>query len=106
MLKYANRLKTYENWPLSFMDKTEMTAGEFYFTGVRDIVRCLFCRVEIGYWKLGDNPFSDHKSGSPDCDFSDGNIPPESDAPLGVGVAINIKDNDGRRLILYLTAPY
>jgi hypothetical protein len=88
------------------MDKNEMTAAGFYFIGIGDMFRCPFCGVGIGYWKVGDNLFSDHKSGSPDCDFVDGNIPPESDAPLGVGVAINIKDNDGRRLILYLTARY
>jgi hypothetical protein len=85
MLKYTNRLKSYETWPLSFMDKNEMVAAGFYCTGIGDTVRCPFCGVEIGYRRFGDNPFSDHKSRSRDCDFVDANIPPASDAHIRCG---------------------
>jgi hypothetical protein len=85
MKKHAARLKTYESWPLSFMDKNEMAAAGFYFTGFGDMVRCPFCKVLMGYWKSGDNPFFDHKRRSPDCDFANGNIPTDSDTPIRCG---------------------
>jgi hypothetical protein len=56
MLNYTNRLKSYETWSLSLMDKNEMVIAGFYYTGIGDTVRCPFCGVEIGYWRFGDNP--------------------------------------------------
>jgi hypothetical protein len=39
MMKEADRLKTNDSWPLSFMNKNDMAAAGFYFTGIGDMVR-------------------------------------------------------------------
>jgi hypothetical protein len=69
MKTQADRLKTYEHWPLSFLDKNEIAAAGFYLTGYGDLVRCPFCKVLMGYWKSGDERLFDHKRLRPDCDF-------------------------------------
>jgi hypothetical protein len=69
---------------LCFMNKNDMAAAGFYFTGIGDVVRCPFCGVQIGYWEPRDETFSDHKRGSPSCSFAceyfTRNIPIGSDA--------------------------
>jgi hypothetical protein len=79
MKKEADRLRTYERWPVSFMNKHDMAAAGFYFTGREDTVRCPVCGVRIGQWEPGDDPFKDHKRWSSSCGFikgySVGNIP-------------------------------
>jgi hypothetical protein len=51
------------------MNKEEMAAAGFYYTGYGDLVRCPFCKVVMGYWKSDDDPFYKHKQLSPNCDF-------------------------------------
>jgi hypothetical protein len=91
MKNYAARLKTYEGWSLTFMDKDEVAAVGFYFTGYGDMLRCPFCKVLVGYWKSGDNTFDSHKYVSRDCDFINGEIQTDSDGCVRCGLDINIK---------------
>ena len=83
MKSEADRRKTYKDWYVSFMDKNYLAAAGFYFTNCGDVVRCAFCEVEVGYWKKGDNAFSDHQRWSPSCEFIKGlfvgNIPIHSE---------------------------
>lgn len=87
MKKEADRLRTYEKWPVSFMDKNDMSAAGFYFTDREDVVRCAFCGVEVGRWEQGDDPLRDHQRWSPSCGFIKGfivgNIPIGSDGQPG-----------------------
>jgi E3 ubiquitin-protein ligase XIAP len=93
MKKEADRLRTYDSWPVSFMDKNYMAAAGFYFVGSEDRVRCPFCGVQVGCWAPGDDPFSERKRWSQSCGFFKGyftgNFPIGSDALQDVAVNIN-----------------
>jgi hypothetical protein len=75
MMKEADRLKTFDNWPVSFISKNDMAAAGFYFLGREDWVRCPFCGVQIGDWAPGDEPLSSHKRGASNCSFARGYFP-------------------------------
>jgi hypothetical protein len=42
---------------VAFNDKNHLIAAGFYFTNLRDIVRCAFCGVKLVYWQHEDDPF-------------------------------------------------
>lgn len=83
----ADRRRTYEKWPVPFMDTNHLSAAGFYFTNRRDVVRCAFCGVEVGQWEEGDDALRDHQRWSPSCEFIRGlrvgNIPVGSDGQPG-----------------------
>ena len=54
MKSEADRRKTYKDWHVLFMDKNYLAAAGFYFTKCGDVVRCVFCGVDLGYLKEGD----------------------------------------------------
>jgi len=87
MKSEADRRKTYEKWPVPFMDKDHLSAAGFFFTNRGDVVRCAFCGVEVGRWEEGDDAFRDHQRWSPSCGFIKGlivgNIPIGSDGQPG-----------------------
>lgn len=64
-----NRLKTFENWNVRFIDKHRLALLGFYYYGPDDLVKCVFCGVEIGMWEEGDDVLSDHMKWSPSCAF-------------------------------------
>jgi hypothetical protein len=45
----ADRLETYEEWHVTFMDKNQLAAAGFYFNNWGNVVCCAFCGVEVGY---------------------------------------------------------
>lgn len=63
----ANRLKTFENWHVLFVDKHQLALLGFYYYGPSDLVKCYFCGVEIGMWEEGDDVLTDHMRWSPSC---------------------------------------
>ena len=95
----AVRLQTFHNWPDEFIDKNDLAAAGFYFTGFKDIVCCAFCEVQLGQWKENDIPSEEHKQWSPACPFIHG---------LSVGNEKLNRSRDvcgfstGKRLCLYL----
>lgn len=64
-----DRLLTFNEWNISYIDKYELAKWGFYYIGPKDIVRCYSCHVEIGQWEIGDNVFDEHKKWSPDCNL-------------------------------------
>ena len=60
-----NRLKTFENWHVQFIDKNTLAMLGFYYYGPNDLVKCVFCGVEIGMWEEGDDVLTDHMKWSP-----------------------------------------
>ncbi|QBC76092.1 inhibitor of apotosis 3 [Neophasia sp. alphabaculovirus] len=68
------RLATYVDWPVSFLEPSQMAANGFYYLGRADEVRCAFCKVEIMRWLEGDDPAVDHKRWAPQCPFLQQNI--------------------------------
>lgn len=65
----ANRLKTFENWNVPFLDKHQLALLGFYYYGPGDMVKCYFCYVEIGRWEEGDDVLTDHMRWSPNCNL-------------------------------------
>ena len=63
------RRETFHNWPVEFIDKKDLAASGFYFTGVKDIVCCAFCHVQLGQWEPEDIVSEEHKRWSPACPF-------------------------------------
>lgn len=63
------RLKSFEDWPVSFLSSDAMAAAGFYYLKREDVVRCAFCGVEVGCWVEGDDPMQDHERWSPSCRF-------------------------------------
>ncbi|XP_017080256.1 death-associated inhibitor of apoptosis 1-like [Drosophila eugracilis] len=61
------RLKTFENWPLEWLDKHKLAQTGLYYTQVHDIVKCFCCGVEIGRWEPEDQPVQEHQRWSPNC---------------------------------------
>jgi len=78
MKSEADRPKTFEKWPVAFIDKNNLAAAGFYFTNSSDVVCCAFCGAQVGHWE-GYDPFKDHQHWSPSCGFIRGlfvgNIP-------------------------------
>lgn len=63
----SERLKTFVNWPKSFININKMAADGLYYSGTGDWVRCAFCGIEIGRWREDDDPLESHRRFSPDC---------------------------------------
>ncbi|QKE44583.1 putative inhibitor of apoptosis protein [Yalta virus] len=83
-LYYVNetdRLATFENWPLSYIDKHIMAKTGLYYLGPEygDRVKCFVCSIEIYNWEENDDPLNEHKKHSPQCRLISGlptlNIP-------------------------------
>lgn len=66
----SDRLKTFDNWPVSFINKNELASAGFYYTQVDDRVICYYCNVEVGSWEMGDDPAAEHLKHSPNCRHS------------------------------------
>jgi hypothetical protein len=49
-----------------------MAAAGFYFTNQGDVVRCAFCRVNVGHWKEGHDALKEHQRWSIFCEFAKG----------------------------------
>ncbi|XP_058829644.1 death-associated inhibitor of apoptosis 1 [Topomyia yanbarensis] len=63
----VTRLDSFKNWDILFISKTELARYGFYYVGPNDMVKCYFCRVEIGLWEPTDNVLSEHLRWSPYC---------------------------------------
>lgn len=66
----SDRLKSFENWPISFISKNELALAGFIYTQIEDRVRCYYCNVDLSNWKIGDDPFREHLKHSPNCSHS------------------------------------
>lgn len=66
----GNRLRTFtKEWKVDFLTIEDMAEAGFYYTGIQDITKCLYCPKEFQNWKKGDIPLDVHKRESPDCPF-------------------------------------
>jgi hypothetical protein len=63
------QLRSYEDWPVTFMDPEKIAAAGFYYTCHGDVVRCPFCKGMQAVWTVGDEPLDRHKQLSPNCSF-------------------------------------
>ncbi|XP_053683853.1 death-associated inhibitor of apoptosis 1 [Sabethes cyaneus] len=63
----VTRLESFHDWLVPFINKAELARYGFYYVGPNDMVKCYFCRVEIGLWEPNDNVLSEHLRWSPYC---------------------------------------
>lgn len=61
------RLESFRNWNVPYISKFDLARYGFYYVGPNDMVKCYFCRVEIGLWETNDNVLSEHLRWSPYC---------------------------------------
>uniref|UniRef100_A0A182QR76 RING-type domain-containing protein n=1 Tax=Anopheles farauti TaxID=69004 RepID=A0A182QR76_9DIPT len=62
-----NRLRTFAQWPVTFIRANVLARYGFYYVGTDDTVKCYFCRVEIGLWEPQDDVIQEHLRWSPYC---------------------------------------
>jgi len=76
-----NRLGTFNGrWPRdSAARPQDLAKAGFYYIGVADVVRCVFCQISLKSWEHGDVPMDEHRKHSPLCPFvlhqDVGNVP-------------------------------
>ena len=62
------RMKAFENWPeWSYPRPMELTEEGFYFTGIGDRVKCVYCNGVLQRWEQNDNPAEKHKKFYKNC---------------------------------------
>lgn len=73
------RLKSFEKWPLDWLSPASLAADGFFYLGINDYCKCVFCKQIIGKWETGDTPKGEHKKYNSRCAFilgkPVGNIP-------------------------------
>lgn len=95
MRQMEERLKTFTNWPLTFIKPETLANNGFYYLGRGDEVRCAFCKVEIMRWEEGDDPAADHKRWAPQCPFL--RQPRPTSVSPNLGTVLNGHDECGTR---------
>lgn len=66
----AARLTTFARWPdHTHKQADDLVAAGFYYSLVRDKVRCFYCAVELEQWNMNDIPWLEHARWSPNCEF-------------------------------------
>lgn len=63
----CERLKTFERWPLMWLDKKILAMTGMFYTGIDDRTKCYFCDIVIGKWEYEDDPVQEHLRWSPNC---------------------------------------
>ncbi|KAJ0327594.1 hypothetical protein COL922a_013437 [Colletotrichum nupharicola] len=60
-------------WPVNTLRSEDMAGAGFFFTGnetqTPDSVTCFSCKMQAWQWKRKDDPFDEHSSGSPNCEY-------------------------------------
>jgi E3 ubiquitin-protein ligase XIAP len=66
----SDRLQSFSTWPFWAGIQPQRLAPEgFYYTGVRDEVRCFSCQVLLKSWRSHDDVRERHKRAYPSCTF-------------------------------------
>ena len=68
-LKMKNRLGSFKNWPIPYIDVRELAKDGFYYTGYSDIVECRFCRLRLYRFEADDDVKEEHHLHAPYCPF-------------------------------------
>lgn len=65
--KEVDRLSTFNEWTITFIDKNILAKVGFYFLKVDDKVKCHFCKIIVKNWKTEDHPVEEHMKWSSSC---------------------------------------
>ncbi|XP_042873338.1 baculoviral IAP repeat-containing protein 3-like [Penaeus japonicus] len=63
------RLDTFIDWPIKWLDPSELASDGFYYLRTADHCACVFCRGIVGAWEVGDTPRGEHQRHFPHCPF-------------------------------------
>lgn len=64
------RMSTYSAFPTGVpVSERSLARAGFYYTGVKDKVKCFCCGLMLDNWKAGDSPAEKHKRLYPSCSF-------------------------------------
>ncbi|KAG8229321.1 hypothetical protein J437_LFUL007129 [Ladona fulva] len=92
MKKESKRFRTFNrNWPHKFLQPKDLAEAGFYFI-TDDVVRCAFCKIEIGRWESGDIPRKEHRRWAPNCPLVRG--VPCGNIPMAVGECYSSSSDD------------
>lgn len=70
------RCETFLSWPAQVpISGEELADAGFFYLGVGDVVRCVFCSLEVRHWSSGQFAWRKHKSKSPNCSHVRQNCP-------------------------------
>ncbi|XP_069937983.1 death-associated inhibitor of apoptosis 1-like [Cherax quadricarinatus] len=73
------RLDTFIDWPIKWLNPSDLARDGFYYLRKDDHCACVFCRGIVGVWEEGDTPRREHEKHFPRCPFIRGmpvgNIP-------------------------------
>jgi len=67
-----NRLRTFKNWPHSFITPSELSKAGFYYLFNSDQVCCFDCKLVLSNWKNGDKAIAEHYANSNRCKLING----------------------------------
>ncbi|XP_034521533.1 baculoviral IAP repeat-containing protein 3 isoform X2 [Ailuropoda melanoleuca] len=65
----ADRLLTFQAWPLTSPRAPQLARAGFYYVGPGDRVACFACGGQLSNWEPNDNALSEHLRHFPDCPF-------------------------------------
>jgi len=63
------RLLTFEHWPKPYISVTKLAQEGFFYLGLGDYVACRFCGVILHRFEVNDDPKTEHRIHSPNCNF-------------------------------------
>ncbi|XP_072259072.1 baculoviral IAP repeat-containing protein 2 [Pyxicephalus adspersus] len=63
------RLRTFTNWPVTFLSPSDLAKAGFYYVGPGDKVACFACDGKLNNWEPNDNALAEHRRHFPDCSF-------------------------------------
>ncbi|XP_062983181.1 inhibitor of apoptosis protein-like isoform X1 [Elgaria multicarinata webbii] len=64
------RMSTFSNFPLNVpVSERSLARAGFYYTGLKDKVKCYSCGLMLDNWKKGDNALDKHRQLCPSCSF-------------------------------------
>ncbi|XP_075402636.1 baculoviral IAP repeat-containing protein 2 isoform X2 [Tenrec ecaudatus] len=64
------RMSTYSTFPAGVpISERSLARAGFYYTGVKDKVKCFCCGLMLDNWKPGDNAIEKHRQLYPSCSF-------------------------------------
>ena len=66
------RLDSYVEWPVLFINPQKLAASGFYYLRQNDDVACIYCNGIIGCWEIDDDPDEEHLKHFPHCKFING----------------------------------
>lgn len=90
-----SRLETFTSWPIrSIVSPELLVKSGFYYTQIKDKVRCAYCQGVVEKWEVGDDPDIEHRRLFPNCSFIRNKMLSEMRIAHQSGISIRNSDVD------------